>query len=461
MTTNPFTLPDDGWFQISALGDFPHATTGLVQVIDGDAVSAIVQQFAEEATKPNFPGVLVDWDHASLDLDKPTEAAGWIMRLQQRPDGLWGQVRWSDRGAEAVQGGRYRFMSPVWRQEDCLALGEKKVRPLRLFNCALTNDPNIKGMVPLANSGRPLTREQERAIFARGGGGGHGGGSDGEPVGGYVHTERGWEQAPEVTTPVPTGPDSPTLRGLAKLRDELAGLRTERPTPPVDPREQIDVRALKYKLMQEGRALNDITAALAEAGRENQARRDTLRALKQDIAAKYKDGEARDRALVKALEDQEKAFSDAVQQWEKRNERIDKELRRTDAAIAEEENRLEIVALRGKTEAERRAYQEEKQRARDQVARDKEAARLVAAERTREEQNKRQIERDQKANEPTKVYRGELTKRRTYWDALTRGDRSYAERIFPGADHQQNTEAMKQVSSWADKAKRLRDTEPL
>ena len=139
MIAQPFTLPDDGWFQISAIGDFPHATTGLVQVIDADAVSAIVQKFAEESTKPNFPGVLVDWDHASLDLDKPTEAAGWIMNLQQRPDGLWGQVRWSDRGAEAISGGRYRFMSPVWRQEDCLALGEKKVRPLRLFNCALTS----------------------------------------------------------------------------------------------------------------------------------------------------------------------------------------------------------------------------------------------------------------------------------------------------------------------------------
>ena len=165
MITQPFTLPDDGWFQISAIGDFPHATTGLVQVIDADAVATIVQKFTEESAKPNFPGVLVDWDHASLDLDKPTEAAGWIMNLQQRPDGLWGQVRWSDRGAEAISGGRYRFMSPVWRQEDCLSLGEKKVRPLRLFNCALTNDPNIKGMFPLSNRARPgEAPERSRAL---------------------------------------------------------------------------------------------------------------------------------------------------------------------------------------------------------------------------------------------------------------------------------------------------------
>ena len=467
MIAQPFTLPDDGWFQISAIGDFPHATTGLVQVIDADAVSAIVQKFSEEATKPNFPGVLVDWDHASLDLDKPTEAAGWIMALEQRPDGLWGQVRWSDRGAEAVRGGRYRFMSPVWRQEDCLALGEKKVRPLRLFNCALTNDPNIKGMLPLANSSRVMTDEQRRAMYARmgprGSGGGSGGGSA-SPVeeGGYVQTPTGWELTPERTSPpvqeIPAA--SPKLQGLQKVRDELNGYRTPRPQPPGDPREQINTRELQRQLMREGKPLNDITASVSAAERENQDRRDELRALKQDIADRFKDPDARDRALAKEIEARDKAFSEAVQQWEKRNDLIDKELRRTDTAIADELTRLEQVELRTKTEAERRAYQEEKQRARDQVAKDKEAVRLAEVERRREEQNQRQIERDRQANEPTKVYRGQLTKRRTYWDALSRGDRSFAERIYPGADHEKNAESMKQVEGWKDKAKRLRDMEP-
>jgi hypothetical protein len=466
MIAQPFTLPDDGWFQISAIGDFPHATTGLVQVIDADAVSAIVQKFAEESAKPNFPGVLVDWDHASLDLDKPTEAAGWIMNLQQRPDGLWGQVRWSDRGAEAISGGRYRFMSPVWRQEDCLALGEKKVRPLRLFNCALTNDPNIKGMVPLANSGRVMTDEQRRAMYARMGPRG-GGGGDATPVteGGYVQTPTGWQLAPESApsqpTPEPVGqPTSPKLAGLQKIKDELNGYRTPRPVHPGDPREQIDTRAMKYQMMREGKPLNEISAATAEAERQNKERRDELRELKDSIADRFKDPDARDRALAKEIEARDRAFSDAVQAWEDRNELINKEVRRTEVAMAEEQTRLEAVELRTKSAAEQRAYQEEKQRARDQVARDKEAARQAEAERRREEQNQRQVERDRQANEPTKVYRGVLTKRRTYWDALSRGDKAYAERIFPGADHQKNAEAMKTVSGWKDKAKQLRDTEP-
>ena len=33
--------------------------------------------------------------------------------------GLRALIRWSDRGEEAVKGGRYRFLSPVWSRDDC------------------------------------------------------------------------------------------------------------------------------------------------------------------------------------------------------------------------------------------------------------------------------------------------------------------------------------------------------
>jgi hypothetical protein len=63
--------------------------------------------------------------------------------------GLWAKIRWSDVGEEAVKGGRYRFISPVWNRADCVDLGGGRVRPVRLLNAAVTNDPNIKGMRPL------------------------------------------------------------------------------------------------------------------------------------------------------------------------------------------------------------------------------------------------------------------------------------------------------------------------
>ncbi len=152
---NLFQMPADGWVQIAAMGEFPHKPSGKVQIIDARACAEMVDAFTQDALAPNFGGVLIDQDHFSLDPEKSSEAMGWITALEARDDGLWAQVRWTDSGRAAVEGGRYRFISPVWTMADCAKLGEKKIRPRRLKNCALTNDPNIKGMAPLSNRAAP------------------------------------------------------------------------------------------------------------------------------------------------------------------------------------------------------------------------------------------------------------------------------------------------------------------
>ena len=168
-----FRLPDDGWYHIAPLGEFAHAGAGVIQVIDLEACIAMAARCAADANTPNFPGLLIDFDHFSLDSEKRSEAAGWIIALEarcsgQNPEsnphpnplpsqgeginaGLWAQIRWSDLGEEAVKGGRYRFLSPVWSRSDCVDLGNGRVRPVRILNAAVTNDPNLKGMVPLSN----------------------------------------------------------------------------------------------------------------------------------------------------------------------------------------------------------------------------------------------------------------------------------------------------------------------
>ena len=162
----PYRLPEDGWYQLSSLGDFGHTPTGLTQVVDEEACRAIVERFNADAARPNFAGLLVDFDHFSLEKDKPSEAAGWITALEQRPgSGLWAQIRWTDKGEEAVAGGRYRFISPVWRRDECVDLQDGKVRPMRLCNAGLTNDPNIGGAVPLSNGF--VSDKQRRYFFAR------------------------------------------------------------------------------------------------------------------------------------------------------------------------------------------------------------------------------------------------------------------------------------------------------
>lgn len=158
-----FELPTDGWFHVVPLGRFSHPK-GLLQVLDDKASTAIVNRFKKDAAKDNFPGLLVDFDHFSDDEAQPSEAAGWVTDLQNREDGVWGQIRWSDTGEAAVKGGRYRLVSPVFNEADAEELSggfdgvvanaagsRKALRPLRLMKVALTNDPNLKGMVPLSN----------------------------------------------------------------------------------------------------------------------------------------------------------------------------------------------------------------------------------------------------------------------------------------------------------------------
>ncbi len=154
----PFQPAPDGWFHIAPHGTFPHPT-GALQVLDAEACEAMTRTFNEEARAENFPGLLVDFDHASHDPAQPTTAAGWISGLEPRDDGLYAQVRWSDLGHQALTGGRYRLASPVWNRADCdqwTAPGADgrdtlHLRPRRLDRLALTNDPNLPGLVPLSN----------------------------------------------------------------------------------------------------------------------------------------------------------------------------------------------------------------------------------------------------------------------------------------------------------------------
>ena len=95
-----FTLPGDGMYHIASIGEFPHKQSGLIQVIDQTAIDSMVNRFNADKAKQGdkFAGVLIDRDHFSLDTEKPSEAYGWILDLQNRADGLWAHIRWTDVG---------------------------------------------------------------------------------------------------------------------------------------------------------------------------------------------------------------------------------------------------------------------------------------------------------------------------------------------------------------------------
>ena len=146
--SNRFTVAKDDWIHLAPVGTHSHPKN-LLQVVDERSLDSMVANFkSKKENDPTFPGLLLDFDHKSQDGN--TEAGGWIMNLQKRDNGLWGQVKWSNSGKEAVEGGKYRLISPVWKRSDCEDLGGTKIRPLVLDSAALTNDPNMKGLVPIS-----------------------------------------------------------------------------------------------------------------------------------------------------------------------------------------------------------------------------------------------------------------------------------------------------------------------
>lgn len=153
-----FALPSDGWVQLAPYGEVAApmrlpsgGEVTITQVLNRAAAEVIAAKFRETSAQPNFPGMLVDFDHFSHDEDKGTRAAGWIEQVEARDDGLWGRVKFSASGKAALEGGDYRLFSPVlgFAPRD-YAAGEK-VAPVVLLRGALTNDPRFKGMVPVSN----------------------------------------------------------------------------------------------------------------------------------------------------------------------------------------------------------------------------------------------------------------------------------------------------------------------
>lgn len=153
-----FKLPDDGWMQLLRYGQIRGVVENskgkevpITQIIDRDGAKRVVASFRAKSAVPNFGGALVDFDHFSMDPSKESRAAAWIDELQDRDDGIYFKGRFSTSGKAALEGGDYRFISPVLEFEDRDYSPGEKIRPIGLSSAGLTNEPQIKGCKPISN----------------------------------------------------------------------------------------------------------------------------------------------------------------------------------------------------------------------------------------------------------------------------------------------------------------------
>lgn len=128
--------PPGAYNQIVEDDDAEGGKKVITQIVDQEAIDRLVRNFKDD--------VLVDADHNSEKDGGSTEAQAWVKSLRNDPDrGLVAVFEFTDVGAEAVNGKRYRYVSPAW------TMGEDG-RPEKLVSVGMTNKPNLP-VAPVLN----------------------------------------------------------------------------------------------------------------------------------------------------------------------------------------------------------------------------------------------------------------------------------------------------------------------
>lgn len=156
----PVALADDPakpvWIQIAKTGSFKGHSQGEF-AITTQTFAEIIRNFKSTENRR----VPIDFEHAS---EQPASegaipmlgapAQGWIIDLKIDGDRLMGLVEWMQLARDYIKEGKYRFLSPAIRFG---ARDRETGKPIgaKLSSAALTNQPFLDGMMPLAAKDTP------------------------------------------------------------------------------------------------------------------------------------------------------------------------------------------------------------------------------------------------------------------------------------------------------------------
>ncbi|HHF4579468.1 TPA: phage protease [Haemophilus influenzae] len=112
----------------------------------------------------------IDYEHQiihSLKNGKEAPSAGWMEYFYFTPQGIFADVRWTDKAADYIKNGEYRYISAVFAYDT-----EGYVR--KIFHAALTNTPALDGMeeamvaasVNLLQEDNPMNKKLLAALCA-------------------------------------------------------------------------------------------------------------------------------------------------------------------------------------------------------------------------------------------------------------------------------------------------------
>lgn len=129
--------------QIAPLGEFEDAYGRKFRITQEDVQNIL----ANAGAKTNE--LVIDYEHQTLS-GSEAPAAAWVKKLiDKTKEGIWAVVDWTERAKQYLQNKEYRYLSPVLlaRTKDA----DGYYHPEMLHSAALTNTPQIDGMVPIVN----------------------------------------------------------------------------------------------------------------------------------------------------------------------------------------------------------------------------------------------------------------------------------------------------------------------
>lgn len=161
--STPAPAQGDVWDHLLKPGRYPGTATQpngekipVVQVVTDTGLRRALTALNRLAEDPNWPGLLLDVEHASLGDEGSTAAAAWYRQFDLRPDGLYGKAERTTLGTGLIQGKVYKRLSPVAELEP-LPGSQTEYLVVGINSAGLTNKANMTALRILAANRETLS----------------------------------------------------------------------------------------------------------------------------------------------------------------------------------------------------------------------------------------------------------------------------------------------------------------
>ena len=139
------TFPPYGRYPVG--GTVEGAKKDSEYILDEAAAKKIIDAFNKAKERKDWPGVLVDEEHFSLDASKSSAALAWAKDVRQDEDGsIWTRWEFTPKGRELWEKKVLVNRSPAFAAEKV----GKDFRPVELISIGMTNTPHFSELSTLA-----------------------------------------------------------------------------------------------------------------------------------------------------------------------------------------------------------------------------------------------------------------------------------------------------------------------